>query len=231
MTGRELLVRKLPAYPGADPDVPLGLGLSFSPDGSRLAVVEPGGTILVFDESVPTERPPLKDGELDRLWADLASTDPKVGWAALIRLDDDPDSAVRFLAKRLTPVREPDAAARLIAALDAPSFRKREAAYKQLLELGDAARPSIAHALDASASGERRNRLELLSVSLGDDRSPQPVDLRRLRALTILRWAASKEARALIDGLAAGVPTARVTLEARAARERLARLDAWRRGD
>ena len=59
LTGRELLTRQLPAYPRTDPTAPAEFGLSFSPDGTRLAVLEAGGSVLVFDVTVSRERRPL----------------------------------------------------------------------------------------------------------------------------------------------------------------------------
>jgi hypothetical protein len=223
--GRELLVRKVPAYPRSDPTAPAEFGLSFSPDGNRLAVLEAGGTVLVFDVAVPRDRPPLAAGELDRLWADLASEDPRVGWAAVARLCDHPAAAVRLLLARLTEVTEAAEVAGEFTSLNAPAFRTREAAERRVLAHGDAARPAVASALAAGPTAEARERLERLATTLGDDRPPVPVDLQRLRALVVLERIGTTDAWLKVRAVANGMPGARVTREAKRAADRLAAAD------
>jgi WD40 repeat protein len=222
LTSRELLVRKIPAYPRPDPTAPAEFGLSFSPDGTRLAVIEAGGSVLVFDVSVSRERSPLKPGEFDKLWADLASDDPRTGWAAIHRLCDDAAAGAGFLTQRIAPVAEPAGLAALIQDLNSPSFRAREAAAGRLLAFGDAARPAVTAALKARSEGESRERLERLAANLTDDRPPQAADLQRLRALVVLERANTPEARAKVREVAHGMSDARVTREAKRAAARLA---------
>jgi WD40 repeat protein len=222
LTSRELLVRKIPAYPRSDPTAPAEFGLSFSPDGTRLAVIEAGGSVLVFDVTVSRERSPLQSGEFDKLWADLSSDDPRIGWVAVHRLCDDPAAAAGFLTRRITPVAEPAGLAALVQDLNSPSFRAREAAAGRLLACGDAARPAVTAALKARSEGEARERLERLAASLSDDRPPQAADLQRLRALVVLERANTPEARAKVREVSHGMSDARVTREAKRAAARLA---------
>jgi WD40 repeat protein len=222
LTRRELLVRNLPAYPRSDPTAPAEFGLSFSPDGTRLAVLEAGGSVLVFDVTVPRERSALAAGELDRLWTDLGSDDPRIGWAAVYRLCDHPAAAVRFLVHRLTPVAEPTGLAEVVRDLNAPAFRVRAAAAGRLLAVGDAARPAVAAALKAGASAEARERLERLAANLADDRPPQAADLQLLRSVVVLERIGTPEARALVRQVGRGMADARVTREAKWAAGRLA---------
>jgi WD40 repeat protein len=221
LTGQDQLVRKVPMYPHSDPTAPCGLGMSFSPDGSRLAVIEHGGTVLVLDVALPRHRRTVTDDEMHQLWTDLASADPKVGSAAAFRLADDPENALRLLAERLTRVREPNIR-RPLAELDSPDYQVRAAASAKLLALGDSVRPALAVALKAQTEPEPRQRLESLIAALADDLPPQSVDLRRLRALAVLERIGTNEARAKIDELAEGLAESRVTAEARRARPRLA---------
>lgn len=222
LSGRELLVRPIPAYPRADSTAPAEFGLSFSPDGTRLAVVEAGGSVLVFDVTVARARRPLAPHELDRFWADLGSDDPRVGWAAVFRLCDDPAAAAKLLTGRVTPVAEPVGLAALVTDLNASNFRTREAAAGRLLALGDAARPAVAAALKGESTAEARERLERLSAALADDRPPQRADLQKLRALTVVERIDTPEARAKVREVARGMADARVTREAKRAAERLA---------
>jgi hypothetical protein len=222
LTGRERLVCKVPAYPRADPEDPAEEGLVFSPDGRRLAVIELGGTVLIFDVAERRERREIGADEFDRLWADLAAGDPKVGWAAVFRLVDDPAGAMRLFDQRLTPVGEPAAVARLVTDLNSPRFRVREAASRRLLDLGDAARPSVAAARKEVTDPEARQRLDAVLATLADKRPPPAVDLRRLRAVVILDRIGTADARARIDELAGGLASARATAAAGAAAKRLA---------
>jgi len=221
LTGREQLVRKVPMYPHSDPTAPCGLGMSFSPDGSRLAVIEHGGTVLVFDVALPRDRRTIMDDEMQQLWTDLASADPKVGSAAAFKFADDPNKALRLLAERLRPVREPNVR-RPLAELDSPDYQVRAAASAKLLALGDAVRPALTAALKAQTEPEPRQRLESLVAALADDLPPQAADLRQLRALAVLERIATTEVATKINELSHGLADARVTLEARRARQRLA---------
>jgi WD40 repeat protein len=221
LTGRERLIREIPTYPRADPTERAEEGLSFSPDGKRLAVVERGGTVLVFDVAIRRERLELGDGEVDRLWTDLGSPDPKVGWAALFRLADRPAEAMKMFGERLTPIRVPTETTNLIDQLDLATFRAREAASRRLLDLGDAVRPAVAKAMTAATDPEARGRLESITASLADRRPPQPVDLRRLRALVVLEKIGSPEARTKVQELAGGMDGVRVTVAAKAALKRM----------
>jgi hypothetical protein len=222
LTGRELLIRNLPAYPRADPTVPAEFGLSYSPDGTRIAVLEAGGSVLVFDVTVTRERFALAAGELDRLWSDLGSDDPRIGWAAVYRLCDHPAASVRLLVQRVTPVAEPAGLAEVVRDLNAPAFRVRAAAAGRLLAVGDAARPAVAAALKAGASAEARERLERLAANLADDRPPQAADLQLLRSVVVLERIGTPEARALVRQVGRGMADARVTREAKRAAGRLA---------
>jgi WD40 repeat protein len=222
LTGKERLVRKVPTLARSDPNGPAADGVSFSPDGSRLAVIEFGGTVLVFDVALPKDQRPWRDGEAGALWADLASPEPAVAWKAIFHLTDNPDHALKMLADRLTPVRAPESIAPLVADLDSPNFRTREAASKKLLDFGDAVTPNISAALDAGAKGERRSRLEAIQASLRDDQFPLAADLLRLRALTVLVRINSPDTRKLVDLLASGLESARVTREAKEMAKRLA---------
>jgi len=204
-----------------------GSALAFSQDNRRLAVDNRDGTVLIWDVSTPEERKPLAAEELPRLWDDLATADPKAGWRAVHRLIDDLDRTVPFLVERLKPASVPDAstAKKLLAELDSPDYRTREAAMRRGFEMGNAGKPFVDAALKDASEPEVRKRLEDLRKMFKDDDPPRGDDLRRLRALAVLERAGMKAARTKIEEMANGLPAARVTLEARHVRDRLAQQD------
>ena len=200
LTGRELLVRKLPAYPRCDLTAPAEFGRSFSPDGTRLAVLEAGGSVLVFDLTVPRERRPLAAGEPERLWADLGSDDPRTGWAAVYRLCDHPGRGGSAPGPPSHPGRGPGRSGRSGAGPELPDLpdpRDGRPPPAGCSLSAKPARPAVAAALKAGPATEARERLERLAASQVDDRPPQATDLQRLRALVVLERVRTAEARAL----------------------------------
>jgi hypothetical protein len=195
--------------------------VSFAPDGRRLASGSYDGTALIW-EVFDTGRPDATDADVAAWWNDLADKPAKahqaVGALAVAR------STAAFLAKRLTPVEAPDdqRLARLVANLDGERFQDREAATKELERLNAVAEPALRRALKADPSPEARRRIERLLEKLAklvDD----PELLRALRAVEVLERAGSPEALKLLQSLAKGAPDARLTREARAALDRLAK--------
>jgi WD40 repeat protein len=202
--------------------------LAFDPGGRTLASGGGDSTILLWDLTgrikdgrLPPSRPTVDD--LDRLWADLGGPAPKA-YPAIWTLVAAPRLAVPFLKERLGPVTAADPArvARLIADLDSDRFDVREKAFKELEQLGDLAGPALRKAREGRPSPEVRRHLDALR-----DKLPGPVTaperLRGLRAVAVLEQLGTPEARGLLERLATGAPEARLTQEARASLERLAR--------
>jgi hypothetical protein len=204
--------------------------LLLSPDGRRAFTALADGTCLVWDLSAalrPAEplvrRPGAK--EMAAWWADLAGADAGRAYAAVWRLTEVTEAAtVAFLRERVKPVTDAELkkARQLIAELDSDSFEAREKAFKQLEALGGATEPALRAALAGKPSPEARRRLTTLLTNLPHSaRSPEV--RRRLRAILVLEQIASTEARALLGELAAGVPYAAETREAKASLGRLNR--------
>jgi hypothetical protein len=171
------------------------------------------GTVLVWDlaaDSAPAREP-------ESLWADLAGEDPHKAYRAVQGLAAAPVPAVAYLKDHLRPVPEVEArrVERLLADLDRDDFEVREAAAKELTELGERAEPALRQALQETRSAEVRKRLEaLLSASKG---VPPRETLRALRAVWVLERVGTTEARRLLEALAKGAPGARQTIEAKEA--------------
>jgi hypothetical protein len=108
---------------------------------------------------------------------------------------------------------------RLIADLDHDTFRVREAVAKELARCGQEIEPALREALAGKPSLESRRRIQDLLTNLR--RMDSPDALRSSRALQTLERMGGANARQLLEELAAGAPQARLTEEAKAARERL----------
>jgi hypothetical protein len=112
--------------------------------------------------------------------------------------------------------------ARLTANLDSDQFAVRDQATRELEALGELAEAALRKLLAAKPSLEARRRAEELLEKL---RSPLPSGerLRSLRAVEALEHAGTEPAQRLLIRLAGGAPGARLTREAQAALQRLAR--------
>ncbi len=197
------------------------LPLVFAPDGGRLASGGMDGGILVWN-LLAAAKPDT--ARVPALWDDLASADAMKGFAAVQSLTAVPGQAVALLRERLPPVprSESERLQRLIADLDAKRFQERERATAELERLGEQAEFALRQALGNSPSEEVRHRLErILAKRAG---SPPSAELVRVvRAVEVLELIGNPTARDLLTALAQGAPEARVTREARASLERLAR--------
>jgi hypothetical protein len=204
------------------------VGLLFTPDGNHLLSAGTDTTALTWDLTGLTGRQAaaavrLQPQALDALWTDLASQDATRAFAAVRRLSVVPGPAVGLLRDRLRPVVEapPGQLQPLLVALGSPQFRQRQAAMTQLAALGERAGPALRAALKANRSIEERRRIAQLLGAL--DAAASGEVLRSLRAVEVLEHAGSAEARQVLEALAAGMPSARLTREAGGALQRLGR--------
>jgi hypothetical protein len=204
------------------------VGLLFDPDGNHLISAGTDTTALTWDLTGLARRQPAAAGRLppqalDALWADLASQDAGRAFAAAGRLSLAPGPAVRLLRDRLRPVVEapPDKLRPLLVELGSPQFRRRQAAMNELAALGERAGPALRAALKADRSLEERRRITQLLGAL--DAAASGEALRSLRAVEVLEQVGGAEARQVLEALAAGLPGARLTREARGALQRLGR--------
>ena len=206
------------------------LALAFAPDGRTLASGEADSTILLWDLTrrmkhgrlLPAR---LTAGELDRLWRDLGRDAP-TAHPAVWTLAAAPRQAVPFLGERLRPVAaaDPQRIARLIADLDSNRFAVRDKATRALERLGELAGPALQTASEGQASAELRRRAhQLLEKLQGPVTSPERLQV--LRAIEVLEHIRTPKAREVLEKLARGAPEARLTQEAKASLERLAKLN------
>ena len=219
--GKELLHHRAPA----DAAYWRGTRLRFAPDGKRLFMGTEEGCILLF--AVPAVTPAaatvLSKAAVHKAWEALADPDPAKAYLAAADLADGPRQAVALLRERLAAVAPIPIALirRLIEALDNDDFAAREAAKRKLAELGLQAWPALRAALKQRPSLEARRRVEHL---LKTEYAPPSADaLRRQRALRVLEWAGTAEARDVLRKLASGDQAHPLTQGAKAALHRLER--------
>jgi HEAT repeat protein len=160
----------------------------------------------------------LTEMEFKAIWSNLNGANHSAAFRAMLRLLESSEASVRFLASRLEPLENADlqTVRGLIVCLDADDFSVRERAESQLQKVGQTAGEEIRTALQGSPSAETALRLRRLLGRLSD-----PIDMRELRAITVLEAIGTVEAAATLSRIARGDPASSLTLEASAALERL----------
>ncbi len=204
------------------------LSAAFSPDGRFLALGTAEATAYVFDvmwlgRDGRPQRGSLTEKDLQALWADLACEDAAKAFSAVCALATAPQEAVRFVQQHLRPVPPLEAAQRKqvsqwIEDLGSDQFAVRQKGSGQLEKVGEPAYPALRSALEGKTSLETRRRLEQLLQRL---EGWTPERLRGRRALEVLEYIDTPQARKVLQGLAAGSPEARLTQEAKSALQRL----------
>jgi len=204
-------------------------GATFSADGRTLAITTTDGTVLICDvtnlASKPGTLPKLRlnVAEIERMWSDLAGAGGPQSQRAFWKFAAGGDQAVKALKKRLQPVKRPDpmVVAALLADLDDQRHAVREKASHALQQM-ELARPAMEAAFASNPSPEARQRLKHILAKMTE--GPWDAELLRAwRSVLVLEQIGTPEARQLIASLAKGAPAARLTIEAQASLERVAK--------
>jgi RNA polymerase sigma factor (sigma-70 family) len=223
-TGKQLFRRSWPKGLVRRPlRTPIG-SLDFLPGGRALVTGMGDGTLLVWDLEPATwakdkAAEALGRKEIEALWTDLAG-DARKAHRAMPLLAAAPRQTVAFLKEHLQPVApvDPKRVAQLLADLESRKFSVREQAFKELTRFGQQIEPALRRVLEGKPPIEMRKRVEALQVVLRG--APPSAVVRVLRSIRVLERIGTQQARELLKVLAAGVPAARETREARAALER-----------
>jgi WD40 repeat protein len=201
--------------------------LAFAPDSATVASGGADSTILVWalggrGRSGRLPRAPLSARELEGLWTDLAGEASKA-YRAVWALAAARDQALPLLKERVRLLRPADPARvlRLVADLDSDRFAVREEAARELDCLGEAAAPALRRALRQKPSLEVSRRIEGLLAKLEWLQSPELA--RGVRAVEVLEQVGTPAAVEVLAALAKGAPEFRLTQEAKASLERLAK--------
>jgi WD40 repeat protein len=193
--------------------------IAFSPDGSRLATAQYDGTVLIW--TVPRRVTAWRPADADRLWTQLISDDAGKAWQAVWQLLDHPAKATELLAARLRPISEWDDTAEQISRLDHPKYPVRERATRELAGRGRDVEDALRAVLKAPRSEEQRTRAEQLLSKIDSAIPPTGESLRGLRCVWLLERIGSAEAKKILAVLTSGRTGSQVTVEAKAALERL----------
>ncbi len=193
--------------------------LAFSPDGSKLLSTGPDGAALVWDLFGRHSRKPADPPDAKAVaawWDDLAVEEGGSADRVMRAMAGRPAEAVKLLREKLpAPVVEPAAIDALIEQLGDRDFATREAATKALSQIA-AAEKKLATAAEKSGSAEVRQRAEGVLKKLR-----RAGGLQAERAVEVLEWIGTPDAKALLKALAGGVPEAPLTRDAAEAANRL----------
>jgi WD40 repeat protein len=202
------------------------LGLAYSGDGRLLASGATDHTAVIWNVlgDLPSNgRGNLDQKALDELWTELASIDSANAYRAIKALLAARQQAASFLKERLhaAPAGDTKRIGQLIADLDKESYAIRERAGQALLEIGEPAEPALRTALAGKPSAEVRRRAEAILAQL--DPAGSPSRLRALRTVEALEYIGTPAAQEVMKTVSQGAPEARLTQEAKASLERLAK--------
>jgi WD40 repeat protein len=200
---------------------------AFAPGGIILATASEDTTILLWEVTDPIrgqKSKRLTPEERTSAWKDLTDPDAAKAYRAMISFRLTGSQAVDFWGEQLRPEQLPDKSQieGWLKDLGDGAFTVRERASDELKKHINVLAPTLRKALAADPSPEVRDRLTLL-VEMSERGRWVPEDLRTLRAIEVLERIASPESRTLLKTLASGPPEGRLTREAKASLERLAR--------
>jgi hypothetical protein len=194
--------------------------LAFSSDGRTLATGGADSTVLLWKLHDILSAGADKSAVAD-LWQDM-NREPVLAYRALEALAARPAESMPLFRENVKPrtLVPADRLARLLADLDADGFAQRDQATRELVALGDVVELDLKKLQRETSSPEVARRAAGILDRLANGTR---ADERSLRAVLALEAIATADAIRLLEELGRGAPGAGLTLEARAATERIAR--------
>ena len=203
--------------------------LALARDGRSLISASMDSTLVVWDVADVLGRRPDPShapsaAEVSAAWKELAAADAKTAFRAIQTLATAPGQILPLLREHLRPVPTVQAKEieRWIAALDSEHFAERQRAADALASHADQAEAALRRFLANQPNLEARRRAERVLDQL-QGAITDPEQLRDLRALEVLEFIGTAEARDLLRTLAGGAPESKTTREAAAGLRRLDR--------
>jgi hypothetical protein len=182
-------------------------------------------TVFLWDlPALPRPAGKLSVNELEQHWQALLDDDGATGFSARNALLTAPGDAASFLRQRLPTTMgiEPKRLARLLEELNARQFEVRDQATKELERFGDVVEPALREALTKKPPLEVVRRIDQILVH-NKQRPMSPEKLRVLRAVEVLEYTDTADARQALEQFAKLMPETLLRQEARTACQRLDR--------
>jgi hypothetical protein len=191
-------------------------GLAFTVDDKALASSSGDCTILIWGLSIKTVAKAAPDGDSDADWQALRGEDAGKAFAAIRWLATRPEAALKLAREHVKPAGpiDPQWVAARLRDLDNPKFAERDRATRELEESGGRVAAALEQFLTAEPSAEARDRAERILAKVRG-REATGGTAQSLRALEILEWVGTAEARGLVEKLAKGADGASLTEEAK----------------
>ena len=217
--------RELPPLPGHTGPVP---ALCWTPDGKSLLSFGADAQFFAWRaDSARNWKPkngPLSDSDLEALWDVVQrSEDALDQYGAVATLAAAPAQTVPYLSTRVAPIPKGNSERidQLIADIQKGDYNARKRAVIELRKNGAAALPAL------RKTQERGYEPFLRHLMMEFEALPQSSDQQRsLRALPLLEAIGNADARKLLADLAGGAAEAPLTIQAKAALERLGKSEA-----
>lgn len=196
-------------------------GLTFTIDDRSLASSSGDCTILVWDVSSKLILSSVPECHADADWQALKGENAETALIAMRALAASPATALKLARehfKAAEPV-DPQWVAARLRGLDNRRFAERERATRELEDRGDRVAPALVNFLAGTPSLEARTRAaRILEDVRGRPAAGQAAQF--LRALEVLEWIGTAQARKLVEILAQGAEGVSFTEAAKSSLER-----------